>query len=104
MESLAKFFGHDFKDGDFRLFDRNGNEKYIEEPDGYWAEREYDKNGNEKYFKDSGDYWVKKECDKEGKIIYFEDASGIGTNNRSKAEPKITIEGKIYKLVEVKGD
>ncbi|MBC8147049.1 MAG: hypothetical protein H8E98_03590 [Bacteroidetes bacterium] len=35
------------------LYDKNGNQIYFENSDGYWEKREYDSNGNKIYFENS---------------------------------------------------
>ncbi|MBC8147222.1 MAG: hypothetical protein H8E98_04480 [Bacteroidetes bacterium] len=35
------------------LYDKNGNQIYFENSDGYWEKREYDSNGNKIYYENS---------------------------------------------------
>jgi hypothetical protein len=37
----------------FRIKDKNGNERYFEDSEGYWYKCEIDDNGNERYYEDS---------------------------------------------------
>ena len=76
---LAEKFNHDFKNGDFKLFDSNGNKIYFEKPYGYWSKSEYDSNGNEIYFEISDGYWSKSEYDSDGNKIYCENSTGYWT-------------------------
>ena len=41
METIAEIFKHNFKDGDFKLFDDFGNEIYRENSNGYWNKNFY---------------------------------------------------------------
>ena len=71
------------KDFPFEIKDKNGNEIYYENSDGYWRKSEYDSNGN---------------------VIYFENSEGEvrGKRPNPSCEGKIVeIEGKKYKLTEV---
>ncbi len=79
---LAQQSNHDFENGDFKLFDTNGNQIYFELSDGYWSKREYDSNGNLTYFEASDGYWAKQEYDSNGNEIYFEDSDGLVFGNR----------------------
>ena len=72
------------KDFPFEIKDKNGNQIYYENSDGFWVKLEYDSNGNE---------------------IYFENSNGKVIDNRPKpsCEGKIVeIDGKKYQLKEVK--
>jgi len=59
-----------------RKYDKNNNEIYFENSDGYWTKRKYDKNNNEIYFEDNSGYWWKSKYDKNNNEIYFEDSKG----------------------------
>ena len=67
-------FYHILSDG--IIYDKNGNEIYYEDGDGYWRKWEYDKNGNNIYYENSDGYWVKIEYDENGNEIYWEDSDG----------------------------
>ena len=77
MESLAKQFNHDFDKGDFELFDKNINQIYFENPNGFWVKRNYNKLGNEIYYENSYDYWIKREYNKSGNILYSKSSTGF---------------------------
>lgn len=64
------------KDFPFEIKDKNGNEVYFEDSDGYWEKREYDSKGNEVYFEDSEGFWYKQEFDSKGNKVYFENSKG----------------------------
>jgi hypothetical protein len=85
-------------------YDSNGNQIYFEDSYGYWYKKEYDTKGNEIYFENSNGYWVKREYDSNGNIIYFEDSNGDIKDNRPKAtcnDKVVEIDGKKYKLTEI---
>tara|TARA_R110000822_G_scaffold234332_1_gene365498 strand:- start:190 stop:567 length:378 start_codon:yes stop_codon:yes gene_type:complete len=79
-------------------FDKKNNRIYREDSSGYWAKREYDKNNNEIYFEDSDGYWVKREFDKNNNRIYYEDLTSYIVDNRPKSTPEFTMEELIDKL------
>ena len=88
-----------------REYDSNGNVIYYETSNGYWVTQEYDSNGNRIYFENSRGYWVKYEYDSNRNEIYFENSNGVVIDNR----PKPSCEGKVveidgikYQLKEVK--
>ena len=62
-----------------------------------------DKNGNQIYSENSNGYWSKREWDSEGNEIYWENSDGAILDNRPKpCEGKeIVIEGIKYKLTKV---
>ena len=62
----------------FRINNKEGEEIYYEDSDGYWWKREYDLSGSE---------------------IYYEDSGGIIIDNRPK-DDVITLNGIKYKRVE----
>jgi hypothetical protein len=68
----------------FSIKDKNGNEIYREDSDGYWVKGEYDSKGNQIYFEDSDGYWGKGEYDSKGNQIYFEDSDGQIRDKRPK--------------------
>ncbi len=88
-----------------RKFDSKGNEIYYEDSTGFWAKKEYNSKGKEIYYEDSNGCWSKSEYNSKGKEIYFENSDGVVIDNRPNpsCEAKIVkIEGKKYKLTEVK--
>jgi hypothetical protein len=64
------------KDFPFFINDKNGNEIYREDSNGYWCKWEWDDNGNEIYREDSEGYWSKSEWDDNGNEIYYENSDG----------------------------
>jgi hypothetical protein len=85
-----------------REYDSSGNEIYYENSAGYWCKYEFDSNGNETYFENSAGYWCKYEFDSNGNETYFEDSDGEVRDNRLKptCEGKVVeIDGKKYKLI-----
>ena len=63
----------------FRINNKEGEEIYYEDSDGYWWKREYDLSGSE---------------------IYYEDSSGLIKDNLHKEDDVITLNGKKYKRIE----
>jgi hypothetical protein len=57
-------------------YDSNGNEIYYEESDGFWSKYKYDSNGNQVYYEYSDGYWYKREYDSNGNRIYYENSNG----------------------------
>ena len=86
------------KDFPFLIKDKQGNEIYREDSDGYWNKKEYDSEGRELYFENSGGYWWKCEYDSVGNRIYYEDSSGVIKDNRPK-DDVITLNGIKYKRI-----
>ena len=82
--NLAKFFNHDFKNGDFMLYDKDGVVIYYEYSYGAWCKWAYDKNGNEIYFEDSDGYRIKREYDDDGHEVYCDDFLLKDQNNHIK--------------------
>jgi hypothetical protein len=83
-------------------YDSNGNQIYFEDSYGYWYKKEYDTKGNEIYFENSKGYWVKREYDSNGNLIYYEDSNGDIKDNRPTCNNKVVeIDGKKYKLIEI---
>ena len=74
-----------------KLFDKNRNQIYWENSNGFWVKSEYDSNNDEIYFENSNGIWVKREYDSNG-MIYYEDSEGELVDNRPK-------ENKIWKLI-----
>lgn len=60
----------------FRIKDKNGNEIYFEDHNGYWNKKEINSHSNLTYYVNSFDQWVKWEYDSGENIIYCEDSSG----------------------------
>jgi hypothetical protein len=57
-----------------------------------------DKNNNEIYFENSNGYWWKQEFDENNNQIYYENLNGTITVNRPKPTPEFTMEELIDKL------
>jgi hypothetical protein len=72
------------KDFPFEINDKNGNQIYSEESNGFWIKREYDTNGKVIYCEDGDGYWTKCEYDTNGKLIYYENSDGLIKDNRPK--------------------
>jgi glucan-binding YG repeat protein len=92
------------KEFPFIIKDKNGNQIYYENSDGFWVKREYNSNGNQIYFENSEGYWAKIKFDLNGNKIYYENSKGKVEDNRPKpsCEGKIVeIDGKKYQLKEV---
>ena len=89
------------KDFPFTIRDKNGNQIYFENSNGFWRKRERDSNGTEIYYEFSDGFWYKREYDSNGNEIYFEDSHGEIIDNRPKGcEGKVVeIDGKKDKLV-----
>ena len=106
-QTIAQFLN--IKEFPFEIKDKNGNEIYYEDSDGYWIKQEYDSKGKEIYFENSNGiwykykyeyeydskgkeiyfensygYWEKQEYDSDGKEIYYENSSGKIRDNRPK--------------------
>ena len=79
-------------------FDKNNNEIYLENSNGYWEKQEFDKNNNEIYYERSNGFWYKKEFDKNNNLIYYETSNGKIRDNRPKPTPEFTMEELIDKL------
>jgi len=63
-------------------FDKNNNEIYFENSDGYWEKRKYDKNNNVIYYENSYGYCSKRKYDKDRNEIYYEDSNGYWEKKR----------------------
>jgi hypothetical protein len=117
MKTIAQQLN--IKDFPFKIKDKNNNEIYFEDSDGFWVKQEYDKNNNRIYFEDSYGYWIKREFDKNNNEIYFENSNGYWekqefdknnnkiyyetsdgyiVDNRSKSTPEFTMEELVSKL------
>lgn len=80
MKTIAQQLN--IKDFPFRIKDKNGNEIYYKNSEGFWGKREYDKNGKE---------------------TYYEDSYGTIVDNRPTCSGKeVVIDGKTYILKEKK--
>jgi len=102
MKTIAQQIKWDFEaNGDLEILDKNGNNIYFEDSDGFWAKREYDSQGNQTYWENSDGYWVKREYNSQGNQIYYENSNGEIEDNRTKpCENKVVeIDGVKYKLV-----
>ena len=64
------------KDFPFEIKDKNANQIYSEDSNGYWVKSEYDQNGKKIYYEKSNGYWDKSEFDQNGNQIYFEKSNG----------------------------
>jgi hypothetical protein len=82
----------------FVITDKNNNEIYWEDSNGFWWKREYDPNNNLIYFEDSDGDWVKREYDSNNNQIYFENSEGGIEDNRPKSTPEFTMEELVEKL------
>ena len=82
----------------FEIRDKNNNEIYYENSNGYWLKQEFDSNNNRIYWEDSSGYWEKHEYDKNNKLIYWEDSSGRIVDKRPKPTPEFTMEELVEKL------
>ena len=74
-----------------RLYDKNSNEIYYENSDGYWVKKEYDENNNRIYYKDSNSFWRKREYDQNSKEIYYESSTGYIEDKRPKLVKELTV-------------
>ena len=94
METIAQQLN--IKDFPFIIKDKNNNEIYFEDSEGYWCKREFDKNGKEIYYENSKGYWYKSEYEN-GKEVYYEDSKGYIKDKRvpimtkEEAEKKFNI-------------
>ena len=75
MKTIAQQLN--IKEFPFEIKDKNGNEIYCEDFNGFWSKREYNSNGNEIYYEDSDGFWRKHEYDSNGNEIYCEDSNGF---------------------------
>ena len=104
MKTIVQQLG--IKDFPFIIKDKNGNQIYYENSDGFWTKREFDSKGNQIYYENSDGWWAKSKYDSNGNEIYYEDSNSKGkvVDNRPRpVEGKIVeIDGKKYQLKEVK--
>jgi hypothetical protein len=96
MKTIAKQLN--VKDFPFEIRDKNNNQIYFENSDGYWWKQEFDGNNNEIYYEDSNGFWIKREFDKNNNLICYEDLKGTIIDNRPKSTPEFTMEELIDKL------
>jgi hypothetical protein len=104
MKTIAQQIKWNFETNDeLEIKDKNGNQIYFEDSNGFWTKREYDSKGNEIYFEDSDKFWAKWEYDSQGNQIYYEDSDGKIVDKRPKpCEDKIIeIDGVKYKLIKL---
>ena len=88
------------KDFPFIIRDKQGNEIYYENFNGYSYKKEYDSKNREISHKDSNGYSWKWEYDSLGNRIYMENSRGEIEENRPKEDEIITLNGKKYKRIE----
>jgi hypothetical protein len=81
-----------------REYDKNNNPIYWEESNGYWEKQEFDKNNNEIYFETSTGYWEKQEFDENNNEIYYEDSKGTIRDNHPKPTSEFTMEELVAKV------
>lgn len=81
--TIAQQLNIKIKDIPFEILDKQGNEIYSENSDGYWDKSEYDPEGNQIYYENSDGYWWRIEYDPEGNEIYYEDSEGLVEDNRN---------------------
>jgi hypothetical protein len=81
-----------------REYDSNNNEIYWESSNGFWVKREFDKNNNKIYYEDSSGFWEKREFDSNNNEIYYEDSNGYIIDKRPKSTPEYTMEELVAKL------
>lgn len=97
-QTLGQWLNWDFKtNGNLEIKDKNSNQIYCEDSDGFWAKWECDSGGNEIYYESSIGYWIKREHDSKGNEIYFEDSDGVIIDNR--IHEVIEHNGRKYKLI-----
>lgn len=75
--TIADEANYNFKDGNYKVFDDNGNLIYLEDDEGYWEMWDYDERGNDTYYRNSHGYWEKFRYDKQGNIIYYKSSNEI---------------------------
>ena len=104
MKTIAQQINWDFEaNGSLVIRNKNGNQIYYENSDGFWVKREYDSEGKEICYENSDGYWAKQGHDYEGNLIYYENSDGKIVDNRPKTcEDKIIeIDGVKYKLIKL---
>ena len=102
--TIAEQIKWDFEtNGSLEIKEKNGDQTYFENSNGYWVKREWDSKGKCIYWENSNGRWAKYEYDSKGNRIYFETSNGIIEDNRPKScEGKVVeIDGVKFKLVKV---
>ena len=89
-QTIAQFLK--VKDFPFVIKDKNSNEIYFENSNGYWYKHEYDDRGNTIRYENSNGYWFQWEYDDEGNVIYSEDSDGYIVDERSKPMIELTLQ------------
>jgi hypothetical protein len=79
-------------------FDKNNNRIYREDSSGYWYKQEFDSKNNEIYYENSSGYWVKREFDSNNNETYHENSFGTIKDKRPKSTPEFTMEELIAKV------
>ena len=106
MKTLAQTYKKQFGSVEFpfEIYDAKGNRTYWENSNGYWERREYDAKGNLTYRESSDGYWWRAEYDAKDNRTYWENNNGmkLGTPKNSCSNKVVQIDGKKYKLTEVK--
>jgi len=94
--NLSEFFNHDFKNGEFQLFDKNGKLMYTEYPpgeegpDGFWAK--YIRDGAECIYMEFSDgFWCKQTLNKAKQITSKECSDGYWWNQEYDSEGNETV-------------
>lgn len=101
------------KDFPFEIKDKNDNQLYYEDSDGFWCKKEYDANSNRIYYEDSKQccskykydsdnnqiyfensdgFWWKCEFDSSGNQIYYENSKGIIDDHRQASIVELTLD------------
>ena len=77
MENGKKVKVKTYADGDVRKYDKNGNEIYIKDSNGYERWYEYNSNGKVTHYKNSNgrEHW--HEYDSNGKEIHWKNNDGV---------------------------
>lgn len=104
MKTIAQQINWDFDaNGSLVIRNKNGNQIYYENSDGFWVKREYDSEGKEICYENSDGHWAKQGHDSEGNLIYFENSDGKIVDNRPKTceNRVIEIDGVKYKLIKL---
>ena len=106
MKTLAQTYKKQFGSVEFpfKIYDAKGNGTYWEDSDGYWWRRERDAEGNLTYYENSNGYCKRYGHDAKGNRTYHEDSAGnkSGTPKNSCSGKVVEIDGKKYKLKEIK--
>jgi YD repeat-containing protein len=89
-QTIAQFLN--VKDFPFVIKDKNGNEIYFENSNGYWYKSEYDEQGNTIRHENSNGYWIKWGYDDQDNEIYSEDSNGQIIDKRPKPIIELTLE------------